>query len=140
MEKDYINRYYSFCNCLEDFTDAKNKDLTDSFILSGVVQKFSLTFDISWKVMKDILIQHYGILDFAVGSPRETLKTAFSVNLISDDVWMDMLKIRNELTHDYNKNLAETYVCRIVNEFIDIFWQLRNRIETLLPEMEEECR
>ena len=42
-------------------------------------------FDISWKVMKDILIKKMGILDFAVDSPRETLQQAFTNKIIDDD-------------------------------------------------------
>jgi len=42
--------------------------------------------------MKDILIKKLGILDFAVGSPRETLQQAFANRLIDDDQWLQMLK------------------------------------------------
>ena len=73
MERKFINRFYSYCNCLKDFSEAKYRDITDSFVLSGTVNKFSLTFDLSWKVMKDILVQYYAISDFAAASPRETL-------------------------------------------------------------------
>jgi len=138
MERKFINRYRSYCNCLQDFSQARNRDIQDTFVLSGVVNKFSLTFDLAWKVMKDIIVQYYGISDFATGSPRETLKTAYTVDLISDDVWMDMLKIRNALTHDYDAELAKKYVNRIVNEYIDIFQQFCDRVDVLLPKMEEE--
>lgn len=48
MERKFINRFYSYCNCLKDFSEAKNRDVTDSFVLSGTVNKFFLTFDLSW--------------------------------------------------------------------------------------------
>lgn len=67
---------------------------------------FSLTFDISWKVMKDILIKKLGILDFAIGSPRETLQQAFTNKLIQDDRWLQMLRLRNRLAHDYDGSYA----------------------------------
>lgn len=137
MERKFINRFYSYCNCLKDFSEAKHRDVTDSFVLSGTVNKFSLTFDLSWKVMKDILVQYYGISDFATGSPRETLKSAYKMDLISDDTWMEMLKIRNELTHDYDAKLAEKYVRRIIDEFIYLFWQFKDKVDALLSDMEE---
>ena len=37
MQSKSINRYKSFCDCLNDFKDAKNRDLSDSFVLSGTV-------------------------------------------------------------------------------------------------------
>lgn len=46
------------------------------FVLEGTAQNFNLTFDISWKVMKDVLIKCMGVMDSAVGSPRETLQAA----------------------------------------------------------------
>ena len=44
------------------------------FVLSGTSAKFSITFDLAWKVMKDILVQYYAITGFVTGSPREVLK------------------------------------------------------------------
>ena len=38
-------------------------------------------------------------MSFIAGSPREVLREAFQADLISDDAWMEMLKVRNELTH-----------------------------------------
>lgn len=87
--------------------------------------------------MKDILVQYYGVSDFAAGSPRETLRSAYKVDLIFDDTWMEMLKIRNELTHDYDAKLARKYVRRIIDEFIDLFWQFKDKVDVLLSDMEE---
>ena len=52
--------------------------------------------------MKDILVKQLGITDFAIGSPREVLQSAFTNGLISDDIWLKMLKTRNLLAHDYD--------------------------------------
>lgn len=121
MEGKYTERFYSFCNSLEALKKARTRDLSDDFVLSGTVQKFSLTFDISWKVMKDILVKYHGITNFATSSPRETLRTAASVGLISDDQWMHMLEDRNELVHDYDGKLAQQKVSVIVNEYTSLF-------------------
>ena len=55
--------------------------------------------------MKDILVKQLGITDFAIGSPREGLQSAFTNGLISDDIWLKMLKTRNLLAHDYDLSL-----------------------------------
>lgn len=83
MEKRYINRFHSFENSLRSLEELPQKDLQDDFVISGAVQKFNLTFDISWKVMKDIVTRYFGLTDFATGSPRETLRAAASVHLSS---------------------------------------------------------
>ena len=121
MASKYTNRYLSFCDCLDGLSKAKFRDPSDEFVLSGTIQKFNLTFDISWKVMKDIIVKYHGIQDFATGSPRETLRTAYSVNLINDDLWMDMLSKRNELSHDYNGHLAAECFDIIINKYVDLF-------------------
>ena len=95
MDEKFIKRYRSFCNSLDSLAEAKERDMSDSFVLSGTSAKFSITFDLAWKVMKDILVQHYAISGFVAGSPREVLREAFKAEMISGDVWMEMLKIRN---------------------------------------------
>mgnify|MGYP002602821513 CR=1 FL=1 len=92
MDEKFNRRFTSFCNSLDALSEAKDRDFSDSFVLSGTSAKFSITFDLAWKVMKDILVQYYAITGFVTGSPREVLREAFKANLISDEAWMEMLK------------------------------------------------
>ena len=75
MERKYINRYNTFCKSLQTLEKSRHADPEKEFVLAGTVLNFTLTFDISWKVLKGILLKRMGILDFATGSPRETLQT-----------------------------------------------------------------
>ena len=95
MDVKFKKRFESFKNSLDSLTEARKRDMEDSFVLSGTSAKFSITFDLAWKVMKDILVQHYAMTGFVSGSPREVLRTAYKAELIEDDIWMEMLKIRN---------------------------------------------
>lgn len=61
MDEKFNRRYTSFCNSLDALAEARQRDLSDSFVLSGTSAKFSITFDLAWKVMKDILVQYYAI-------------------------------------------------------------------------------
>ena len=127
-QKRYLNRYKSFQCSLSSLEEARKRDLTDDFVISGTVQKFCLTFDISWKVMKDILVKQLGITDFAIGSPRAVLQTAFTNGLIRDDVWMKMLKTRNLLAHDYDGTIAEREFDIIISGYYDAFTELKNTV------------
>jgi len=138
MEEKFINRFDSFRKSLCGLKEAKNRDIKDDFVLSGTIQKFNLTFDISWKVMKDIIVKHYKILDFATGSPREVLRKAKSVDLISDDIWLDMLNDRNELAHDYDGTLAIECVETIIREYTPVFGKFQQTTETLIEQMKNE--
>ena len=108
--------------------------MSDSFVLSGTGAKFSITFDLAWKVMKDILVQHYAIIDFVAGSPRDVLRAAFRARLIDDDIWMEMLKVRNQLAHDYDGQLVEKYCENIVKVYIGRLERFRDGAECLLAE------
>ncbi len=138
MDAKFEKRFQSFCNSLESLAEARQRDLLDSFVLSGTSAKFSITFDLSWKVMKDILIQYYSITGFVAGSPREVLREAFKANLVSNDAWMDMLKVRNELAHDYDGEIVKTHCHTIVEKYIDLFYEFENTVKRLKSEMEKE--
>ena len=132
MEEKFLKRFESFRNSLDSLAEARKRDLSDSFVLSGISAKYSITFDLSWKVMKDILVQYYAIVGFVTGSPREVLREAFKVGLISDDIWMEMLKVRNQLAHDYDRVIVKEYCKIIINTYIDRFYDLRMKVESLL--------
>lgn len=131
MEEKFYRRFESFRNSLEALSEAKTRDMSDSFVLSGTGAKFSITFDLSWKVMKDIIVGYHMVSDFATGSPREVLRKAFEVNLIHDDIWMEMLKVRNEISHDYDGKVMEEYCSKIVNRYIDKFYELVSSVENM---------
>ena len=125
MENKFINRYNTFCKSLQNLEKSKTADPKAAFVLEGTVLNFSLTFDISWKVMKDILIKKLGILDFAIGSPRETLQQAFTNKLIQDDRWLQMLRLRNRLAHDYDGSYAAASFSEIIDVYYPLFVQFK---------------
>ena len=121
-------------NSLDSLAEAKQRDLSDSFVLSGTSAKFSITFDLAWKVMKDILVQYYAITGFVTGSPREVLRESFQANLITGDEWMDMLKVRNQLAHDYDGVIVKEHCGTIVHVYIDKLYDFKKAVEKLLKE------
>ncbi len=132
MDEKFIRRYESFKNSLSSLKEARQRDLSDSFVLSGTSAKFSITFDLAWKVMKDILVQYYAITGFVSGSPREVLRESFGAMLIDGDEWMDMLKIRNQLAHDYDGVIVKEHCETIINVYIDKFADFQKKVEGLM--------
>ena len=128
MENKFINRYHTFCKSLNNLEKSKYADPKQEFVLEGTVLNYNLTFDISWKVMKDILIKEMGILDFAIGSPRETLQQAFTNKIIDDDRWMQMLRVRNQLAHDYDGTFAEEKFQDIIHIYCMLFEKLKDNV------------
>ena len=118
MERKFMRRFQSYKKSLDALREARKRDMSDSFVLSGTSAKFSITFDLAWKSMKDILIEYYAITDFVAGSPREVLKKAFQAEMIAGDEWMEMLDVRNRLTHDYDGEIIMEYCRKIIEVYI----------------------
>ena len=132
MQKSYIKRFESFKKSFENLSKAKDQDESNVFILSGIIMIFNLTFDLAWKVLREVLKEEFGIIDFPSGSPKETLKKAASVDLISSENWLDMLVDRNDLTHDYDYELAKEKHDKIINSYIPIFKSFENKINSYI--------
>ena len=137
MENKFINRYNTFCKSLKSLEKSCTADPKADFVLEATVLNFNLTFDISWKIMKDILVKQLGVLDFSLGSPRGTLQQAFQNGLINDDRWIQMLKDRNRLAHDYDGTFAATSFQVIVDEYYHLFVKLRDSMEKYYQDFDE---
>lgn len=131
MERKFMRRFQSYKNSLKSLSEARDRDMSDSFVLSGTSAKFSITFDLAWKTMKDILIEYYAITDFVAGSPREVLKKAFQVGMITGDVWMQMLEVRNRLTHDYDGEIVKEHCRTIIDVYIGKLEEFQLWVEVL---------
>ena len=130
MDEKFYRRFESFRRPLVALEEVRERDLTDSFILSGAGAKFNITFDLAWKVMKDIIIQYFAVVDFPKGSPREVLRKAYVFHLISDEAWLDMLRDRNDLTHDYDGEIVKEVCKRLINCYLALFEEFRKTAET----------
>lgn len=129
MKNKSMRRYDSFCRSLGNLKRSRAKDPNEDMVLESAIHRFNLSFDLSWKVMKDILTECMGILDFATGSPRETLQTAYANGLIGDDVWLKMLRVRNKLAYDYDGVIAMDEFHEIVGRFYEVFAEFQVNAE-----------
>ena len=134
----FYKRYENYKSCLGTLNECKKRELEskqDKIVLSGIISHFCLTFDLSWKCMKDLITEYYGLNDFSLGSPRESIEKGFSLGLIDDETgWIRVMKLRNELTHDYNSILAIDECHNILYNYINLFNNLENKIDNLIKE------
>lgn len=132
MDERFIQRFLSYKKSLLAMSDAGEQDLDNSYVISGIGSKFSMTFELAWKVMRDILVQYYSINNFVTESPKETLLAAHAADLIYDERWMAMLTLRNLLSYDYDGEIIRKSYNTIINEYIDLFSDFKYSVETLL--------
>lgn len=82
-----------------------------------------------WKVLKELL-SYEGRSVAKSGSPREILKAAYATyDYIDEDIWLEMLRARNDMTHIYNGEAARQMVKVILEKYIPVFVEMRERIE-----------
>ena len=110
------------------FCRAEQEDVTNEFIVSGIIDKFYIQFELGGKVLKELL-RYEGANQAATGSPREIIKTAYAYfHFMEEDVWLEMLRDRNDATHIYNEEAAQQLVEKILHQYIGVFVSLEQQI------------
>lgn len=54
---------------------------------------------------------------------------AHSVGLIEDDMWMELLKARNNLAHDYDGELAIKYFLNFTSKYYQLMDDFRKKAD-----------
>lgn len=71
--------------------------------IDGTIQRFEFSLELFWKTLKRLLAEE-GV---KTTTPRETLKEAWQAGWLTDeDMWLDLLKARNETSHNYDEGAA----------------------------------
>ncbi len=93
---------------------------TNETYMLALTQSFEIVVELSWKVLKDYLIQN----NLDVNLPNEVIKEAFANEVIKNgQIWIDMIKARNISSHEYNiekinttlKDISEVYYKELVD-------------------------
>lgn len=90
-----MKRFDQYHSHLAVLDRAKDEDLENEFIRSGIIDKFFIQFELGWKLLKD-LMKYEGRKDADTGSPRAIIKAAYQVyDFLDEDLWIRMLAERN---------------------------------------------
>lgn len=88
---------------------------------AGGIQFFEMCFELAWKVMKDYLES----AGYSVEGPRDALKKAFQIGLITNGhQWIDGLDDRNLTVHTYDEETALIVDKKIHNDYFPLFKEL----------------
>lgn len=124
-----MKKFEHFKSNLKVLITAENEDLSNEFIVGRIIDKFFVQFELGWKVLKELL-SYEGQAISATGSPKMILKTAYTIfDFIEEDIWLGMLKNRNDLTYIYDELEAKRLVGIILKEYIPAFVKMQKGIE-----------
>lgn len=123
-----MKKFEQYSRHLQVLCRAEQEDITNEFIICGIIDKFYIQFELGWKVLKELL-RYEGANQAATGSPREIIKTAYAYfDFIEENIWLEMLRDRNDTTHIYNEEAAQKLVEKILHRYIAVFVTLEQHI------------
>ena len=132
MESPYMKKLENYKNSLEVLKSADfEKAYSDEIYRTGIIGQFNLTFELAWKATQAVMQEH-GVEGSETGSPKELLKLGYKCGFLDDgDVWLTMLKKRNQSTHIYDEDEIDELILLIRDTFI-------KRMETLVQVLEKK--
>lgn len=123
-----MRKFDNYCNTLAVLEKAYKEDIQNEFIVSGIIDKFSIQFELGWKVLKEFIL-YEGSSIGKTGSPRAIIKEAYHIfDFMDETIWLHMLKDRNDTSHIYDGNLAKELAARILKEYIPEFVSTRENL------------
>lgn len=122
-------RFANYEKSLGHLKTTVEKDVLNDIEKAGLIQFFEVTFELSWKVMKDFLTAE----GYEVKSPRDSIKTAFEYGLIENGtLWLEALEKRNLASHTYDDNILEELEELIIHTYYPLFNDLKEILKKKL--------
>lgn len=98
----------------------------DPDLIDATIQRFEFTFELAWKLMREVLLYR----GKEVNSPRMAIKEAFKENFFEEgEDWIKMLEDRNLTSHTYKQDLANEIYERIKNKHFKLLNDLEKDIK-----------
>ncbi len=95
---------------------------------AGMVQRFEIAWELGWKLLADRLAAQLAPPE--TRTPVATIRAAFAAGMIDDgDDWIAAGKLRNTLSHTYDRQLRDDGLAAIGERFVAMFDRLLARAE-----------
>jgi|SRR3989338_5564576 len=83
----------------------------NDIVRDSAIQRFEFTIDMTWKLVKTILEEKHGVV---CHSPKECFREAYKQKmLVYDEFWLELVDMRNETSHTYKEEIAESVYIRL---------------------------
>ena len=117
--KQRFNNYLKALQTLADAVVLSEQRALSKLEQQGLIQGFEFTHELAWNVMKDYL-EEQGFVGL-IGSKNATREAFKNALIVDGEVWMDMIKARNQTSHTYNTAIAESIANDILVRFYPAF-------------------
>ena len=89
---------------------------------SGVIQRFEMLIELSWKLLNDYL-KDQGFTN--MDTPKDVMRQAYAAKIIQNtETWLQALDQRNSTSHNYDEQLLEATISFIMNNFYQVVTEL----------------
>lgn len=130
-----LNNYRKALRRLAEVVYVMDSRQLNDFEADGLIQRFEFTFELAWKVMKSYA-EYQGVDKEIMGS-RDAIRWAFDSGLITDsDVWMEMIKRRNDTSHTYDEDTATEVVRNVKDAYFQEFVDFYDKMKSLSSQVE----
>ncbi len=121
-------RFENFESALNSLLEIRNQEISENDILVDAgIQRFEVAFELAWKTIQDFLTEA-GFSN--LGGPKGVIKQALLSKLIDNgDAWLEMLKDRNSLSHEYIYTESRKIFKRIIDKHVDYLILLSNKLK-----------
>ena len=120
-----MKKFENFCRALNNLEIAAQQEEYSMLEETGLVAMFEICFEQAWKVLKEIL-EDEGYRESKTGSPKQILKLAYSAGILTDEeIWLEILRDRNILSHVYDADKSTTTVTKIKEKYLAEFKNLK---------------
>ncbi len=121
-----LHSYQKALGQLERAVDlAGERPLTD-LEKQGLVQGFEFTHELAWNLLRDYFL--FQGTHSVLGS-RDATREAFQKGLVTEgDVWMEMIRSRNQTSHAYNQAVADEICEKVIAQYFPLFKLLEQRM------------
>lgn len=130
MDIRWVQRYENLEKALNSLSLSLKENTKSNITLrAGVIQFFEMSFELSWKTMKDYL-NEVGFSE--VNSPRSAIKKAFEIGLIADGhLWLRALEDRNLTAHTYVESTAQEVERLIRVDYFNMIYDMYTKLKEL---------
>ena len=128
-ERRWQQRLDNFGTALEQLTNACERERYDDLERAGLIKTFEFSFELAWKVLKDLLFYE----GHEEKVPRAVIRKSFEVDYIDEndcETLLDALDKRNPLSHTYWSDVAREAEALIKERYHPALMRLYATLDT----------